>query len=100
MTTNSGPPVTWFKVLMLMGATIGLCVGINWTLLAVHGNRPHEESASKEEVVKLNKAIDQLGGMLGNLSSSNAGAVEQMKGLRRDLDRFERVVERLEEKMP
>ena len=88
MNNNMREGLPPFKIAMLLGGTIGICVAVSWALFM---NVKHPV---KQETV------EQLAGQLGNLSQTNASVVAKLEALRRDINRIERAVERVEEKLP
>ncbi len=77
-----------------IGLGISMLVGVVWLTTALHSK------VDDAELKGLEDQLAQVSGQLGNLSKSNAGVLEANVGLRRDLDRVERAIERLEERLP
>lgn len=88
--------VTWAKVLPMIGGSIAISATITWALFGLHGQRPHKGAALNEDM----KVLQELSGQLGHLSSSNAANMAEMESLRRDLNRVEATLLRMEEKLP
>ena len=77
-----------------IGLGIAMLAGTVWLTTELHSK------VDDAELEGLEQQLRQLSGQLGNLSKSNAGVLEANTGLRRDLDRVERAIERLEERLP